>query len=517
MTSANISTNKSSMFNKLNTQASSSNYQNKTSTSYHSIQVPAKPKDTHKNKTSKNFNLLLFVGAIVLAVIAGTITFAYLRTFKSLKKVGLDVTPTQVANLVINSNPFSSNYEGYKAYEDIVKEQGKQLKKDSSGKHTNFLVVGIDTRIEDGKSKLLNTDTLVVISYNHETNEAVFISIPRDYYTKIPNSNSYGKINSIYALNEEKTKGTGLDALQDAVETNLGIEIQYYGMFNFIAFEYLLNKVGTIEVEVENTFTDYLYPTGRDEPPLYETVHFEKGRQIMDAETALKFARSRKSADNGEGSDYARAKRQQKIIWATLDKFLEQGVYTKPNKIITLIQQLENNIRLSGWTMDDIEAGLVLKEKIKTLRIHNYVLDPTLANGQILTSRSELRKIYAITPVKGKGNYEDLQLVTQKIIEYPEIYSSMKIIYIYDVSTDDKGKSLTKNLIEEFPFHTFSYQGISSYYIDYTAVFNNGSRKDEDTNDFVNIIANQINGRVISKPTGLEVPDTADIVVLYSK
>ena len=46
----------------------------------------------------------------------------------------------------------------------------------------------------------------------------------------------------------------------------------------------------------------------------------------MDGQTALKFARSR-HGNNGEGSDFARSERQQKIILAVKDKVLSASTF----------------------------------------------------------------------------------------------------------------------------------------------------------------------------------------------
>ena len=55
----------------------------------------------------------------------------------------------------------------------------------------------------------------------------------------------------------------------------------------------------------------------------------------MDGDTALKFVRSR-HGNNGEGSDFARIKRQQKIIMAAKDKMTSFNTLINPHKITSL-------------------------------------------------------------------------------------------------------------------------------------------------------------------------------------
>jgi len=78
-------------------------------------------------------------------------------------------------------------------------------------------------------------------------------------------------------------------------------------------------------------------------PCRYETLHFDKGLQKMDGATALKYARSR-HAYGVEGSDFARAKRQQKVIDAIKNKVLSFSTFTNPVKLKELYDNYKNNV-----------------------------------------------------------------------------------------------------------------------------------------------------------------------------
>jgi anionic cell wall polymer biosynthesis LytR-Cps2A-Psr (LCP) family protein len=66
------------------------------------------------------------------------------------------------------------------------------------------------------------------------------------------------------------------------------------------------------------------------------TVSFKKGPQHMDGKTSLTFVRSRRGT-NGEGSDFARSRRQQKVLMAVKEKVLDLGMLLHPKKISTII------------------------------------------------------------------------------------------------------------------------------------------------------------------------------------
>ena len=96
-----------------------------------------------------------------------------------------------------------------------------------------------------------------------------------------------------------------------------GIGINYFVGVDFDAFKQAVDAVGGINIDVPAGFTDNQYPAGEcDEGNCgYETVRFNAGVQHMNGATALIYARSR-HGNNGQGSDFARSRRQQQIIVA---------------------------------------------------------------------------------------------------------------------------------------------------------------------------------------------------------
>lgn len=189
----------------------------------------------------------------------------------------------------------------------------------------NIVMLGISGGDHDGPNL---SDSNIVINYNFKTNKLTTISIPRDLWS----STLEDKINSAYAYGEAKKPNSGGFILSKAeIEAVVGLPIQYAGVIDFDQFKELVDFLGGIEVEVENSFIDNKFPlVGKENDECkgdetfacrYETISFTKGQTTMDGKTALKFVRSR-NAEGDEGTDFAREKRQQKVIEAVKNKLV---------------------------------------------------------------------------------------------------------------------------------------------------------------------------------------------------
>lgn len=183
------------------------------------------------------------------------------------------------------------------------------------------------------------TDTIILASIKPSTKQVAMISIPRDLVMPIP---GYGwrRINYANAAGEEKNPGHGADLAIETISKTFDLPIQYYVRIDFAAFTGFIDDLGGVKVYIDNSFTDNLYPTDNYQ---YKTISFNKGWQVMDGETALEFARSR-HGNKGEGSDFARGVRQQKIILAAKDKLLSFQTLSNPWQIKTMLEKFNSHV-----------------------------------------------------------------------------------------------------------------------------------------------------------------------------
>ena len=199
---------------------------------------------------------------------------------------------------------------------------------------TNFLILGVPGGDHDGADL---TDSIIFLSVSHTGRPTVFLSIPRDIW--IPSFRA--KINSTYHYGRLKagTKG-GLLLVKSSVSEIIDQPIDFTAVFDFATFSQVVDLLGGLDIQVDSSFTDDRYPIAGREQDLcggdpefkcrYETISFPAGVQHLDGATTLKFVRSRHSPDLAEGTDFARGRRQAKVLESLKIKLLSPQTLRRP-------------------------------------------------------------------------------------------------------------------------------------------------------------------------------------------
>lgn len=200
----------------------------------------------------------------------------------------------------------------------------------------NILLLGIGGPGHEGPYL---SDTNIILSIRPSANQVAMVSVPRDLAAKI-NGHGLKKINNANAFGEAAEPGSGGEYARKIFEETFNISIPYYARVDFSAFKELIDSVGGIIVNVERPFTDASFPDNNDS---LQTVSFTAGPQQMNGERALIFARSR-HGNNGEGSDFARTKRQQLVLAAFKKKILSAGTFLNPITLQKVISSLTKHI-----------------------------------------------------------------------------------------------------------------------------------------------------------------------------
>lgn len=236
-------------------------------------------------------------------------------------------------------------------------------KEDKNKEGKSFNVLGV------GKSGNL-TDSIVVASINGDKQKVTLISIPRDL-----DVNGL-KINHVHYY-------YGIEKLKKTVEDVTGLKIDKYGLLNFDGFRALIDAVDGIDMEVNQEIKDYTY-----------NYFIKPGLHHFTGQQALRFSRSRYST-----SDFDRAKRQQEVLEAFMEKIKKIDLLNNPEKAFTIYNALKNNFEtdISIW------EALEFYDKYKDYKIDD---EHVLSTANLLYSELNESQAYVLRP--RSGNFKQI-------------------------------------------------------------------------------------------------------------
>ena len=173
-----------------------------------------------------------------------------------------------------------------------------------------FLLVGSDSRehLDDltnfGPAGGQRADVIILLQVRPETGTVQLLSIPRDL--RVDYGGRVGRINATF--------GDGSANLLAAVSEEIGLPIHHYLEVEFGGFADIIDAIGGIRL----TFP---YPA-RDRS---SGLEIDAGTHVLNGETALAYARSRKYQELRDGewvsveaNDIGRTRRQQDVLLAIL-------------------------------------------------------------------------------------------------------------------------------------------------------------------------------------------------------
>lgn len=250
------------------------------------------------------------------------------------------VTSTYVS-MFVNTD----DYESIGNETKVIFTQTKTVKKDNESVTKNendpftVLVLGIDSTVDDiSKVTAFNADSLMLITFNPETNNSTILSIPRDTYTTIA-----------CLSNKPKSKIThsgwyGESCVVESVEELTNIDIDYYVKINFKGVVNLVDALNGIEVNVPYSFCEQ--DSNREWGD--NTIYVEEGLQVLNGEQALALTRNRHPNyscgtkwSNYTSSDLVRGQNQQLVINAILNKIAN---ISDLNTIYSILDIIGNNV-----------------------------------------------------------------------------------------------------------------------------------------------------------------------------
>lgn len=235
---------------------------------------------------------------------------------------------------------------------------GQKVENINSLERINVLLLGIS---EDIEKKL--TDTIIVCSYDPQTNSAFMISIPRDTFVGTNEETAKGseKINALYSKSPKKAV--------DTVENITGMEIDYYAVFNNNAVIKIVDIIGGVNFDVPIDM-DY------DDPTQNLHIHLNSGYQNINGNEAEQLLRFRHNNDGSSypaeygDNDFGRMRTQRNFLMETVKQTLS-------------IRNVLNSRKIISTVFENIETDLKMEEAIKYVPSAVDLELDTITNYQI--------------------------------------------------------------------------------------------------------------------------------------
>ena len=254
----------------------------------------------------------------------------------------------------------------------------RQFLTNSSGKHisistiaqsaslpnqTNILLLGSDNDQKFTGNPL--TQTMMVVHINYQTKHIDMFSIPRDLWVRMPERQTYGKI-------DQAAEFQGIPSAIAVVEQTFGIPIDHYAWVGLYGFIKSIDAIGGINLQVVHPVLDNSYPTdiNSSNPYGYKRLDIQPGMQHMTGKQALEYVRSRHEDLIG---DFGRTQRQRQLLLTIKDTFFQNKSFIF--KIPSIFDSLNGQIKTDVTPSLGLQLGIFFLTN-KNIVIKQYTLSP---------------------------------------------------------------------------------------------------------------------------------------------
>ena len=204
----------------------------------------------------------------------------------------------------------------------------------------NVMLMGIDAFEGGGTTSgsQPHTDVMMVVAVNFDKDTVDLITLPRDTFTTAPGYHGFYKLNGVF------NAGGGMDDLAGgfaltcrAAELWLGgISIPYYYAVDFQAVVDIVDAIGGIDYQVDQTFKANVPQNSSMKEG--KTYYKSDELQHLDGNAVLGYLRIRHDAD---GLDSSRTARQRRMMVAIFTKLKKEG---KLSQIPSLINAATSGV-----------------------------------------------------------------------------------------------------------------------------------------------------------------------------
>ncbi len=353
------------------------------------------------------------------------------KIFKFILLLLLIAIIVYVINFAIQYFKHTKNMEG-KEYDPLsAVALGIDPQKLKEVERLNVLILG-ESGIPGEDYKL--TDSIMVASYNPQTQQASLLSIPRDTYVgKKDKNTATSNYLASYKINTVYRNGTNIPETIECVNNITGLNLDKYLLIDTDAIIEVVDAIGGVTFDVPIDM-DY------DDPAQDLHIHLKAGEQLIDGEKAEQLLRFRHNNDGTSypseygDNDIGRMRTQREFIQVTAKQLLRVENVTK---VLNLMDIVFKNVK-TNLDMETLKYYIPYIFKFNTSNIVSDTLPgtPEKCNGIW---------IYTANKTQTKQVIEDL--FTDKIVEEENNEESTSTNTIEGENTTKESKEITIELL----------------------------------------------------------------------
>ncbi len=242
----------------------------------------------------------------------------------------------------------------------------------------NIMLIGEDRRPGQGRQR---SDSMILCSFNKNSNSITMISFLRDTYVAIPGHN-HNKLNAAYQFG-------GPNLLDQTLATNFGVHVDANIMIDFEGFKGIIDMLGGVDIKLTAAEAKHLNKQNAN-------WNLVEGMNHLDGEKALAYSRIRKI-----DMDAMRAQRQRKVLTALINSY--------KNKSVAEMVSLASDILQTGFIKTDMTSQEVV----------SYVMSlfPMLSKASINNQQ-----------IPANNTYEEYSVGSLTYCKLPDLEINRKIL-----------------------------------------------------------------------------------------
>ncbi|MCK5428292.1 MAG: LCP family protein [Anaerolineales bacterium] len=229
---------------------------------------------------------------------------------------------------------------------------------------TNILLLGIDYAPPD--SAVGRSDTIVLTTFVPLKPYVGLLSIPRDLWVFVPGVGE-NRINTAHFFAEAQQAGSGPLAVEETIQQNFGVDVDYYIRIRFEGFREVVNALGGVDIYLPKPMAGY--PAG---------FHHLTGNK------ALAFTRHRLGAD-----DFFRMEQGQLLLKAVFTQMISPKKWIQlPSVLMALTRVVDTDIPWWQWP----------RLSLALLRAGPEGLDARIVSRDMVTPYTTSQGAYVLLP-----------------------------------------------------------------------------------------------------------------------